>query len=308
MTTARAARWRDPIPRTAPATPRHRWRCRGLRGDADRVLRDPVRRKDLLDCGARPDHSAMCHRLLPREHIGSTIRPPGASAWQMEPWLSVSHRIATDHDVPLWTPYQGIGSPLAANMQDAVFDPLLLAAHLKPTPLVEDATFLIMLMGCAVAAYWAARRLRLSPLAATVVGCAFGASGWFFEFSNNQWFSTYLFLPIIIGAVEAMVGLRRRWPLVHVVALGGRHVPHGDAGAHVHGPRGVGAYVVVTRVDGTRHTHPSPDPRIARNGCRARCGARAPQCCSRSPSTSRCRATRMALQPLVSPPTRSAVS
>ena len=67
------------------------------------------------------------------------VRPDlGASAWQFEPWAEVTSREYASGEVPLWSPFQGIGAPLAANMQSAVFDPLLLAVNLHPTPLTWD--------------------------------------------------------------------------------------------------------------------------------------------------------------------------
>ena len=66
----------------------------------------------------------------------SDIRPDkGASAWQFEPWAEITHRAYANGELPLWNPYQATGAPLAANMQSAVFDPLLLAVNLHPTPL-----------------------------------------------------------------------------------------------------------------------------------------------------------------------------
>src|SRR5258708_3403993 len=126
----------------------------------------------------------------------------GASAWALEPWGSITHRALASHDVPLWNPYEGLGTPLAANMQSAVFDPLLVALHLHPTVLVLDLSFLFALLLIGIAAYAAARMLGLGALAATVTASAYGLSGWFFEYSNNQWFRTYLYLPLLVLCIE----------------------------------------------------------------------------------------------------------
>jgi hypothetical protein len=139
---------------------------------------------------------------------------PLASAGQLEPWAQVAHAELRQRIVPLWNPYQGIGMPLAANMQSAVFDPLLLPFHLHPSPLFEDLTILGSLVLLGAAAYAAGRALRLRPLAAVATGSIYGLSGWFFVFSNNQWFRVYIFLPLIIASVEWTMRSTRRLPIV----------------------------------------------------------------------------------------------
>jgi hypothetical protein len=134
----------------------------------------------------------------------------GASSWALEPWVDVVHRDLAQHDIPLWNSYQGIGAPLAGNMQSSAFDPVMLAVHLHPTPLLEDLTLLAGLMLIGMSAYWAARMLRLGVVAAVLAGSAYALSGWFFSYSNNEWFRIYMFLPLIIGGVEWVIRSRSR--------------------------------------------------------------------------------------------------
>ena len=105
--------------------------------------------------------NGLCHALP----VGDPRPDLGASAWALEVWGEVVHRDLVQHDVPLWNPYQGIGTPLAANMQSAVFDPLLLLWHLHPTPLTQDLSFLLGLVLIGAAAYFAARMMRLGVVA-----------------------------------------------------------------------------------------------------------------------------------------------
>jgi D-glycero-D-manno-heptose 1,7-bisphosphate phosphatase len=138
----------------------------------------------------------------------------GASAWQLEPWVQITHRELADGETPLWNPYEGIGMPLAGNLQSAVFDPLLLPLHLHPTMWVQDLSFLVGLMLIGLGAFLAARLIGLAPLAATVSGSIFGLSGWFFVYSNSQWFRTYLFLGFIVAFIEWTLRSKRRLPPV----------------------------------------------------------------------------------------------
>jgi hypothetical protein len=135
----------------------------------------------------------------------------GASA--LDPWVHVVHLDAAERDLPLWNPYQGIGAPLAGNMQSSAFDPFLFALHVHPTPLLQDLTLLIGLMLIGAAAYFAARMLRLGVLAAVLTGSVYGLSGWFFVYSNVEWFRTYMYLPLLLAFVEWIIRSPRRLPV-----------------------------------------------------------------------------------------------
>jgi hypothetical protein len=143
------------------------------------------------------------------------FRPdPGASAWQSEPWAEVTHRAYDDGEVPLWNPFQGSGAPLAANMISEVFDPLLLAVNLHPTPLTWDLTLIGAFLLGAAAAFGFGRVLGLHPLPAVVCSAAFSLSGWFFLYSNNPFSRSYLFLPLLFLLVELVLRSRGLFPVL----------------------------------------------------------------------------------------------
>jgi len=148
-----------------------------------------------------------------RHSPGDPRVDPYAGSWALDPWGQVVHRELSDGEVPLWNPYQGIGMPLAGNMQSSVFDPLLAVFHVHPTLLVQDLSFLVALLLVGLGGYAAARAMRLSPLAATVAGSVYGLSGWFFGYSNNHWFSIYVYLPFAIACIEWILRSERRAPV-----------------------------------------------------------------------------------------------
>jgi hypothetical protein len=154
----------------------------------------------------------------PKADYSSDFRvDQGAQSWQAEPWAEVAHRAYADRELPLWNPYQGAGAPLAANMSSAVFDPLLLAVNLHPTPLTWDLSILGAFLLGAAAAYLFGRVLGLQVVPAVVSSAAFSLSGWFFIYSNNQLSRSYAFLPLLFLLVELTLRSRRWWP---VLALG----------------------------------------------------------------------------------------
>lgn len=140
-----------------------------------------------------------------------TIRlDTGASAWAFEPWAEVSGRAWHDGEVPLWNPYQGMGTPLAANFQSAVFDPLLLPVRLHPSPLTWDISFLLAFCLGAAAMYLFLRQIGLHRLPSFIGTAPFILSGFFFLYSNNHFFRSYLYLPVLLLFAHRTVTSRRR--------------------------------------------------------------------------------------------------
>lgn len=135
----------------------------------------------------------------------------GASSWQFEPWAEVTSRAVHDRDVPLWNRYAGIGMPHAANFQSSVFDPLLSAVNYHPTPLIWDATFMLLFLLAATVAYIFLRVHGLAPIGSFGGATVFALSGHFLLYSNNQFFRVYSYLPAIFLAVHLTVRGHRRW-------------------------------------------------------------------------------------------------
>ena len=162
-------------------------------------------------------------------------RPRG----QSEPWAEVTHRAYADGEIPLWNPYQGAGAPLAANMQSEVFDPLLLAVNLHPTPLTWDLSIIGAFVLGAAAAYLFGRVLGLHVVPAVVSSAAFSLSGWFFLYSNNPFSRSYVFLPLLFLLVELVLRSRRLLPVLGlgVAVAGNLYVGMPEASVLVIGSR-----------------------------------------------------------------------
>ena len=128
-----------------------------------------------------------------------------------------------DGELPLWNPYQGAGAPLAANMQSAVFDPLLLAVNLHPTPLTWDLSI--------------DRRLRAGRCRRVPVRTRPRASASFRRSSpaprsrsaggssctaTTSFSRSYVFLPLLFLLVELVLRSRRLLPVLGLgVAVAG---------------------------------------------------------------------------------------
>lgn len=121
----------------------------------------------------------------------------GASAWQFEPWAEVTSDAWSDGDIPLWNPHEGMGTPHAGAFQTAVFDPFLALVNVRPTPLMWDFSFLLAFCLGAAAMYLFLRQYGLDRLPALVGTGVFIWSGYFFRYSNNHFFRSYLYLPVL---------------------------------------------------------------------------------------------------------------
>jgi hypothetical protein len=132
----------------------------------------------------------------------------GASTWQFEPWANLVAFSFRRFEIPWWNPYEGAGKPFVANMQSAVFDPLLLPVHLFPSQGMWDV--------CIIGAYVLGSGCMYKLL--TVIGIVrpgaflgaliFSGSGYFALYNNNSFSRGFIFLPMIALALELLV---KKW-------------------------------------------------------------------------------------------------
>jgi hypothetical protein len=121
-------------------------------------------------------------------------------------------------ELPLWYPYDGLGTPFIANAVTAVFHPFTLWS-LAFSP---EAALTWSLMSCVLigqcGSYWLARRLGAGLAGAACAGIAFAASGTLLSSLNN--------LTFLCGACAFPAWLAS----LHVAAVGGRRWGFAAAG------------------------------------------------------------------------------
>jgi hypothetical protein len=171
----------------------------------DLVTRNPVQLFAGLQTGA-------VHQALP----GKSVIDPNAGFITQ----AMGHLVATDWlhgHVPWWNPYEGLGSPLAGEMQAGAFFP--------PVLLLQDGlefiVFHVLLeLVAGYATYFLLRRLQLGRAASTAGGVAFGLCGtlaWFEHATANP----VAFLPLALLGVErareaSLASRRYGWRLLAV--------------------------------------------------------------------------------------------
>jgi hypothetical protein len=113
-------------------------------------------------------------------------------------------RVLAQGSLPLWNPYVAFGEPLLANPQMQVFYPPTWM-HLVMEPWTWYAAFVVThLLFTSAGAYYLARRLRASRLAAFLAGAGWVASGPLLSLVNNAHHLTgAAWMPWVVAGTDA---------------------------------------------------------------------------------------------------------
>ncbi|MEC4594506.1 hypothetical protein VPG91_26145 [Nitrospirillum amazonense] len=197
----------SPSPRTAPARGHYVWAVIA-------VLVAPLLAKLHLILGFRLADPRLLHSGLGVD----VVMPRGLAT--LDPNVAITsqalgHRAALDllaGHIPWWNPYEGVGGPMAGEMQSAALFPLNLLLALPDGQLYMHLSlqlvaglFTVLLM----------RRLGTSALAAGVAGLLFEFNGTFAWLANAV-VNPIPFLPMVVLGVEevrhrVVAGLRGGW-------------------------------------------------------------------------------------------------
>lgn len=160
---------------------------------------------------------------VPTLTVVDSIRvDPGAGAWQMTPWSRVTHAQYAKGQWPLWNPFQGIGEPLAGNVQSAVFDPLLVPVDLNPTTRTWDLTILLAFMLSAAFLYLFLRNLGVGVLGAFAASGVYTMCGYFTMNVGDSVVHLYTYLPLLFLAIDLVArSPKLRWVALMGGAIGG---------------------------------------------------------------------------------------
>lgn len=124
---------------------------------------------------------------------------------QQIPWRKVAIEQWKQGKVPWWNPYTFSGTPLAGNIQAAVFYPLNILFFLLPFPVAWVLLIILQPVLAGIFLYIFLRHLKLHPLAATV-----GAISWSFSGFMIAWLTwgtighVVLWLPLILLSIDKL--------------------------------------------------------------------------------------------------------
>ncbi len=147
---------------------------------------------------------------------------PGGSTWGPRPHGLLVSRLYKNGSAPLWTPYQGTGQPLAANMDSNAFNPLRLPLVLCPSPFVWDMFFLFRIFLAGAFTYLFARQLLGSEFSSLIAALLFMFSGSFLFSIDMHHLDVECVLPMLLFALEKMAAsdnIGRRWHLLACIPV-----------------------------------------------------------------------------------------
>jgi len=149
----------------------------------------------------------------------------GTPLLQFTPWRVFALEALRGGDLPLWNPLLGMGAPLIANYQSALFyPPNWLLAVFDPA-WGQGLLVLLHLIWAGLGMARLARALELSPLAQAVSGVAFSLSGYLVARSGFLSINAAVsWVPWVIGSADRLADMsaspgRTRLALRHAAVL-----------------------------------------------------------------------------------------
>jgi len=135
----------------------------------------------------------------------STCIDARSSGGISEPLVLLTSRFWREGAFPLWNPHLGLGMPLAANMQSAVYYPLNLGLWLLPKAWVFDATYLLRLFLAGLFTYLFCRSVGLGRPGSLAAGIAYMLNGYFARHINMFHLNVETLLPLYLYSFERLV-------------------------------------------------------------------------------------------------------
>lgn len=112
-------------------------------------------------------------------HQNGVTLPNSDRILQMIPWTTLAWTQVHAGHLPLWNPYNALGTPLAFNWQSSTFSLPAALGYLVPMRLAYTVQVLVTLVVAGSGGYFLCRVLRLAPLACVLAGTVFELSGSF---------------------------------------------------------------------------------------------------------------------------------
>jgi hypothetical protein len=138
--------------------------------------------------------------------IGSKVLYWGVILLQFYPWRKLAVEQIRSGHWPLWNPYLGAGTPLAANLQTAAFYPPNILFLLMPVERAFGWELALHVTLAGVFAYCLGRTLGLSPFGALVGGLAYGGGGYIVSHSVfPSMVYAAAWLPLMLAFTERLV-------------------------------------------------------------------------------------------------------
>lgn len=139
---------------------------------------------------------------------------------QLIPWKSFAISVLKDHQLPLWNPYNGAGTPLLANFQSGIFYPLNIIFFLFHFLISWTIFLMLQPVLAGLFLYFYLRNLKLEKWSSIFGSFIFAFSG--FSIAWMEWgnvLHTALWLPLILLCKDKLLKkFSGKWAILLIFA------------------------------------------------------------------------------------------
>ncbi|PYN33989.1 MAG: hypothetical protein DME01_16760 [Candidatus Rokuibacteriota bacterium] len=159
----------------------------------------------------------------PWHTVIAPVPPPNAAltdiAQVFHPWLLYAGEQIRGGVIPLWNPHEYTGAPFFGNGQSALLFPVTMIAFVLPAAVAVTVISWVKLLSIGVATYWFLRMLGPGPGPAFIAACGFMLSAPVIGWLQWTFASTFLCLPLVLGAIKRLRERRELRALVLVAVV-----------------------------------------------------------------------------------------
>jgi len=177
--------------------------------------------------------------------FGGKVLYWGTPLLQFYPWRKLAVDMIQSGHVPLWNHYLGNGTPLAANLQSAVFYPLNLIYLVAPVERAMGYSAVLHVILAGLFMYLYGRTIKLSRFASLVAALSYMFSGFLISrLGFLSMTSATLWLPLLFCLAERLVSKRCPSSVLLLGLAIGLQLLAGHAQLWYYGLWAVAAYVI----------------------------------------------------------------
>ena len=131
-----------------------------------------------------------------------TVVDPTSFVWVEVPTTIAASKMIQSGTPPLWNPYVGCGTPLAANLMSGIYNPLRFLLLLFPEPVTFDLYLLMRVFLAGLFTFILLRKLNISKISALISSVAYMFSGHFMCYLTLWHLNTDMLTPLLLFLFE----------------------------------------------------------------------------------------------------------
>ncbi len=133
----------------------------------------------------------------------NTVVDPTSFIWTEVPTTIAASKMIKSGIPPLWNPYVGCGTPLAANLMSGIYNPLRAFLLLFPAPQIFDFYLLTKIFLAGFFTFIFLRKIHISKPSALISSIAYMFSGYFMCYLTLWHLNTDMLTPLLLFLFES---------------------------------------------------------------------------------------------------------